>query len=153
MPAVRRSLTVGVDRQTAFTLFTDGFGMWWPPSHHVAPGDLDTVIIEPRANGRWYEKLLGGGEANWGTVIAIEPPSRLLLGWQLNHEWQYDRKVERASTIEITFSSVAAELTQIDFEHRDLANHGREAQAIHDAVNAPEGWTFLLSHYTEFLGA
>ena len=73
--AVRRSITVAAPVEKAFDVFTDRFGAWWPLDYHTGDQNPETVVIEPRRGGRWYERTAGGGEADWGVVLAWEPPS------------------------------------------------------------------------------
>src|SRR5258705_226891 len=47
----------------------------------------------------------GGGGATGGI-----PPARLVLVWQLSHEWQYDPKLE--TQVEVTFDAVSAGSTR-----------------------------------------
>jgi uncharacterized protein YndB with AHSA1/START domain len=44
-------------------------------------------MIEPHVGGRWYEKGVDGSECDWGTVLAWEPPHRVVVTWQINGEW------------------------------------------------------------------
>jgi len=53
--SVRRTVTIEASREHAFGVFTDGFGSWWPKTHHIGQTEPQTVIVEPRAGGRCYE--------------------------------------------------------------------------------------------------
>jgi hypothetical protein len=53
--AIRKSLTVDVDHERAFTVFTEGFDSWWDRSHHIGAAELDVAIIEQRQGGRWSD--------------------------------------------------------------------------------------------------
>ena len=86
---VTYSVTVPISAQRAFTLFTEGFNTWWI-GHHIGEADLAEVVIEPRVDGRWFERGVDGTECDWGKVLVYEPPGRLVLTWQLNSEFQYD---------------------------------------------------------------
>ena len=77
--AVRRSITVAAPVEKAFDVFTDRFGAWWPLDYHTGDQNPETVVIEPRRGGRWYERTAGGAEADWGVVLAWEPPTP--AGW------------------------------------------------------------------------
>ena len=76
---VRKSVRVGAPPERAFAIFTDGMGRWWPKSHHIGAADLDALVIEPKAGGRWYERGVDGSECEVGKVLVFEPPTRLVL--------------------------------------------------------------------------
>ena len=65
-------------------------GRWWPKSHHIGAADLDALVIEPKAGGRWYERGVDGSEWEVGKVLVFEPPTRLVLAWQLTADWKFD---------------------------------------------------------------
>ena len=101
----RRSITVEATPERAFAVFTAGFQSWWPiASHHIGEQDAVAVILEPRTGGRWFERAADGTECEWGSVIACEPPSRLLLAWHLTPEWVYDPDPANATEVEVTFT-------------------------------------------------
>ena len=87
---VRKSVTVKAPPAKAFEVFTAGIGRWWPKSHHIGATEPQTVVIEPKADGRWYELGLDGVECEVGKVLVWDPPGRLVLGWQLRDDWTFD---------------------------------------------------------------
>ena len=88
---VTRTVTVNVPQTHAFSVFTDGIAKWWPfQSHKVGKQAAETVIMEPRASGRWFERAADGTECMWGHVLAWDPPQRLLLAWEINAAWESD---------------------------------------------------------------
>ena len=102
MPApVRKSVRVGAPPERAFKVFTDGIGRWWPKTHHIGAADLDALVIEPKAGGRWYERGVDGVECEIGRVLLWEPPARLVLGWQLTADWKFDRNL--VTEVEVRF--------------------------------------------------
>ena len=85
-----RSVSVAVPPERAFSLFAGDIGRWWSPNMHVAPEPFTEIVIEPRAGGRWFERDAAGAECQWGSVLAWEPPARLLLAWQLDASFTFD---------------------------------------------------------------
>ena len=69
---VERSVFIRARRETVFTFFTDEerFAAWWGPGS----------TIDARRGGRFVIRLPGGTEAS-GEVLAIDPPSRLVLSY------------------------------------------------------------------------
>lgn len=89
---VRKSILVKAPAGRAFEVFARRMGSWWPKSHSIGTSPQADVVIEPRAGGRWYERGADGSECDWGRVLAWEPPARLLLAWQLDATWTFDRR-------------------------------------------------------------
>lgn len=140
---VRREVTVTAPAERAFTVFTDGFGRWWPPSHHLG-GELDTVVIEGRRGGRWYERGPDGRELDWGAVLVWEPPRRLVLSWHLDGEWELDPDPDHASEVEVTFTETP-EGTRVVLEHRHFERNRTPAALSRDGVSSAGGWSAVLA--------
>jgi hypothetical protein len=64
--------------------------------------------------GRWFEIGEDGSECNWGKVLAWEPPTRVLLAWQINGDWKYDASL--VTEVEVTFTPLSAGETRVAFE-------------------------------------
>jgi uncharacterized protein YndB with AHSA1/START domain len=140
---VRKSLTVKADVRRSFEVFTDRMGSWWPRSKSLLASPPVAVVIEPRNGGRWYERGEDGSECEWGKVLHWEPPSRLVLAWQIDGTWKYNPTC--VTEVELNFTSVGERETRIDFEHRHLERLGENASAIADMLNS--GWGGLLDLY------
>jgi len=133
---------VQVSQSRAFEVFTARFGAWWPKSHHIAAAEMKDAIIEPRKDGRWYEKGVDGSECVWGQVLVWEPPARIVLSWRLNSKFQLDDEME--SEVEVRFIPDDDGTTRVELEHRITAV---DAEAIVAQVSAPGGWGSLLELY------
>ena len=144
--SVQRTVTVNVPRQRAFDVFTTGFNTWWPRAHHIAPGELDEAIIEPRAGGRWMERTKDGVECDWGKVLAWEPPARLVLSWHLDGDWQYDADPAHASEVEVRFISEGERRTRVELTHRHIERATKGEQLL-GGVSSEGGWGSLLQLY------
>ena len=142
---VRKSVQVNADRARAFKAFTSGFNRWWPRTHHIGKAPMKEAVMEGFAGGRWYERGEDGAECEWGKVLVWEPPSRLVLAWQINGKAGYDPAI--ASTVEIRFIEAGAGVTRVELEHRDLERLGAEGHAIRDMVSSPNGWGLILDIY------
>lgn len=142
---VRKSVVVQAAPARAFEVFTARLGAWWPKSHHIGKTEPQTVIIEPRAGGRWFERGIDGVECDIGHVLAWEPPYRLVLAWQLSAEFKYVRDL--VTEVELRFTAEGTRATRVDLEHRNLERYGDLAEKVRDAVGSPNGWTAILEHF------
>ena len=148
MPApVRKSLRVSASQERAFTEFTAGIGRWWPKSHHIGTAEMDTLVIEPREDGRWYERGVDGTECEVGKVLVWEPPARLVLCWQLNAEFKFDPDL--ITEVEVRFIREDEKSTRVELEHRNLERLGERADALRQQIDAPEGWSGILQLFAQ----
>jgi Activator of Hsp90 ATPase homolog 1-like protein len=126
--------------EEAFRVFTEGIGGWWPVAGHaVRPERVAAVVLEGRVGGRLYERWHDGGEAEWGRVLAWEPPTRLLLAWRPN------RERPAATEVEVRFHAVEADHTRVELAHRGwelLGERAAEARSDYEG-----GWPGVLDAY------
>lgn len=144
---VHKSVRVNASVERAFDFFTSRFDRWWPRSHHIGNTPPKELVLEPFAGGRWYERSEDGTECDWGKVLAWEPPSRLVLAWQIDARFVYDSQL--VTTVEVRFAAVTAEVTRVDLEHRDLDRLADQAQALRDIVDSPQGWGLIIEAYAK----
>lgn len=142
---VRREFVVKATPEKAFDVFTAGFGRWWPATHKIGAAALKIAVLEPGVGGRWYEIDEDGTEADWGRVLVWEPPSRLVLAWQINADFRFDP--ELVTEVEVRFTATDAGATRVEFEHRNLEHLGDRAAALRDQLNG--GWAGILDRYVE----
>jgi len=144
---VCKSVRVGAQPQRAFKIFTDGMGRWWPKSHHIGAADLDALVIEPKAGGRWYERGVDGSECDVGRVLIWEPPARLVLAWQLTADFKFDAGL--ITEVEVRFIAEGANATRVELEHRNLERYGERAGGFRTTIDSPEGWSGLLQLFKQ----
>jgi uncharacterized protein YndB with AHSA1/START domain len=153
IPAVSKTVTVNAPIERAFRVFTEQFNSWWPQGHHIRPVDLAEAVLEVREGGRWYERGVDGGECDWGRVLALDPPRRLLLSWQINGAFEHDPDPANASEIEVRFTDLGGDQTRVDVEHRAFERHGPDGQRVHDGVGGPGGWSGIMDGYAKIAEA
>lgn len=144
---VKCSVDVKASPPRAFELFAQNMGAWWPRGRTPAGKPHVELIIEPRKNGRWFERDAEGNETQWGKVLSWEPPRRLLLGWQLNHQFQFDAQV--LMEVEILFEVLAGGGTRVSLEHRDIEQLGGEAKAFAGKVGS--GWPERMGNFAGYV--
>ena len=139
--SVRHTITVDVDREHAFNVYTQGIDGWWNRDHTIGAVEMAEAVMEPREGGRWFERGVDGSECDWGHVIAFEPPSRLVLAWQINENWQFDPDL--VTEVEINFIAEGPERTRVEVEHRNLDRLGAAAEQLRG------GYPSLLERYAQ----
>src|SRR5689334_15649476 len=87
--AIRREASVRVTRDRAFEIFTADMTSWWPAHHHIGSAPIQEVVVERKAGGRWFTRHQDGTETSTGFVTVWDPPTRLVLTWQIGADWQY----------------------------------------------------------------
>jgi uncharacterized protein YndB with AHSA1/START domain len=141
-----RTVTVKASPARAFDLFAAHMERWWPAGHTVAKQPHVAIVMEPRPGGRWFERDADGVETHWGKVLTWEPPSRLVLGWQLNGRWEYDP--DFLTEVELSFAPAQGGGTLVTLEHRDLERFGADAEKIAEQVGG--GWPRLLADFAGY---
>jgi uncharacterized protein YndB with AHSA1/START domain len=126
---VSKTVRVHAPLAVAFGVFAGQ--AWWPvDTHHLAEPHGSEVILEPYRGGRWYERGADGTETDWGTVLAWQPPHRILLTWQVGPQWTYEPDPARGSEIEVTFTPDGDDGTRVDLVHRHIERYGPEAERM-----------------------
>jgi uncharacterized protein YndB with AHSA1/START domain len=146
---VRKTITVKTSLEHAFHVFTAGFDSWWPKSHHIGPSPMTKGILEGRAGGRCYSEQQDGTEWDWGSVLAWEPPHRLVIAWQIAPIWKYEPSLAKSSEVEIRFTPLAGGETRVDLEHRHLERHGAGAAEMRKSIDGEGGWGALLDFFAK----
>jgi len=149
---VHKTVTVRASQERAFAVFTEGFGTWWPREHHIGAADLAEAIIEPKVGGRYYERSVDGSECDWGSVLAYDPPERVVLSWGLQGDWRYDPDPAKASEIEVRFIAEGPNQTRVELEHRHIERHDL-AERVVEGIDSPDGWAGILERYVDKIAA
>ena len=140
---VRKTLMVKASAARAFEVFTEGFGRWWPATHSIGAAPQKAVVLEPGVGGRWYEIGEDGSQCDWGRVLSWEPPSRLVLAWQIGPDFRFDPDL--VTEVEVRFFDEGPQTTRVEFEHRHLERMGERAASARESLNG--GWAGLLDLY------
>ena len=147
---IRRSVRVSRSVEEAFALFTDGIGTWWPlESHSIGSGregvTAETAAFEGREGGRMYERMSDGTEASWGTILAWEPPHRIVISWHVNPTRAVPTEVE------VRFAP-DGDGTRVELEHRGWERLGAEAEKARSGYASERGWDAVLARFAGAVG-
>jgi uncharacterized protein YndB with AHSA1/START domain len=136
VPDVRKSIVVAATIDDAFAIFAERPIEWWPEKH-VFVENRQSITIEPRVGGRYYERGADGKEITWGTVAEWDPPNRIVLTWRVGPGWQPIFDDDAASFIEVEFRALGRTTTEVALTHAQLHRHGAIAEGIHAALDGP----------------
>jgi uncharacterized protein YndB with AHSA1/START domain len=145
IPPVRKSIRVRAAPERAFDIFTAGMSRWWNREYSINKSPIKDVVLEPKRGGRWFERGQDGSECQWGKVLSWEPPSRLLLAWQITPHWTFDPTL--VTELELWFIA-DGQGTLVELEHR-VDGYGPAAEDMFKVFDAPAAWMGLLQSFAE----
>jgi uncharacterized protein YndB with AHSA1/START domain len=148
---VRREIVVDAPVDRAFRVFTEQMDKIKPREHNMLGVDIEETVFEPRAGGRIYDRGTDGSECEWASVIAYEPPDRVVFSWNVSPNWQVEPDTARRSEVEVRFLAEGPERTRVELEHRHLDRHGDGWEGARDGVASPDGWPLYLQRYADLM--
>jgi hypothetical protein len=143
---VRVSVSVRLDPQRCFEVFTDEMTSWWPPQHHIGEAPIERVVIEPFVGGRWYTRHTDGSETDTGRVTAYDPPQGFTVTWQIGSDWAFHDDL--VTHVDVRFTPTD-DGTLVELEHRDLEAFGEDAATMQETFEGPDAWGAMLRAYAE----
>jgi uncharacterized protein YndB with AHSA1/START domain len=147
--SVRKSITVDIPQERAFTVFTERFDHIKPREHNLLAVDIAQSIFEPKVGGRIFDRGVDGSECQWGRVLAYEPPERIVFSWDISPHWRIETDLTRSSEVEVCFVAEGANRTRMELEHRHLDRHGDGWRGLAAAVHGEQGWPLYLHRFAE----
>ena len=145
--SVRTSIVVDAPIERAFSVFTEEFGSFKPPEHNLLEVEIAETVFEPREGGHVYDRGVDGSECRWARVLAFEPPTRVVISWDISPQWQIETELEKTSEVEVRFVAESADRTRVQLEHRYLERHGEGWEGVRDGVAGGEGWPLYLQRF------
>jgi uncharacterized protein YndB with AHSA1/START domain len=143
--SVRKTMNVQAPPDVAWRVFTEKMGTWWPlTAYKIGKVAAVDAIVEPRVGGRWYERGEDGSTCQWGSVLAWEPPARLVLSWDITADWQYDPALK--TEIEIRFIAEGSS-TRVELEHRGLDRYGARRDEMRRVFDTEGDWGRILAMF------
>jgi len=144
--SVCKVLNVKAPPEVAWRVFTEQMGAWWPlATHKIGTAKAVDAVIEPRVGGRWYERGDDGSTCDWGTVLMWEPPSRLMLTWDISADWRHDPNLK--TEIEVRFIAEGKNSTRVELEHRRLDRYGARRDGMRGTFDSERGWKGILEAF------
>jgi uncharacterized protein YndB with AHSA1/START domain len=143
---VRKVVSVQAPLMVAWQVFTEHMGTWWPLAiYKIGKAKAVDAVIEPRVGGRWYERGDDGSTCDWGLVLSWEPPSRLVLSWDISADWQPDPDLK--TEIEVRFIAEGNDATRVELEHRKLDRYGARRDEMRHIFDTEGDWGRLLQMF------
>jgi uncharacterized protein YndB with AHSA1/START domain len=144
--SVRKVVSVQAPHAVAWRVFTEKMGTWWPLAYYkIGKANAVDAVIEPYVGGRWYERGEDGSACQWGSVLAWEPDSRLVLSWDISADFQYDPTLK--TEIEVRFSADGKDRTRVELEHRHLDRYGVRRDEMRRIFDTEGDWGKLLEAF------
>jgi uncharacterized protein YndB with AHSA1/START domain len=144
------SLLVQLAPAEAWRRFVVDFAIWWPREHcFCGPDNLARVWLDDHAGGTWGEVTKAGTHTSWGSVLHMEPPRHLELGWQMDARpvpWIPEPDHLRASRVDIRFEP-EGDGTRITVTHKDFSAHGAGQKAMTDVMVGLKRWEEWLGDF------
>jgi len=144
---VRKSIEVELPPLDAFQLFTSDMAAWWPATHHIAKAPFVEIVIEPRVGGGWFEVDGEGITCQWGSVLAWDPPRKVVFAWGLQGNWTFSPDLSKSSEVEVRFTPMGDSATLVELEHRHFERH---EDGVKIAESVDQGWTPVLAALKAF---
>ena len=150
--SVRKTIRVNAPQDVAWRVFTERMGTWWPLTvYKIGTANAVDAIIEPRVGGRWYERGDDGSTCDWGRVLSWEPPSRLVLTWDISADWQHDPTLN--TEIEVLFIAEGKNSTRVELEHRRLDRYGARRDEMRRIFDTEGDWGRVLELFARAVSA
>jgi uncharacterized protein YndB with AHSA1/START domain len=144
--SVRKVVILQAPPAVAWRVFTEGIGTWWPlATHKIGKARAVDAVIEPRVGGRWYERGDDGSTCDWGRVLSWEPPTRLVLTWEISGDWTHDPDLK--TEVEVRFIAEGKNGTRVELEHRRLDLYGARREEMRGIFDSEMGWKGLLDAF------
>jgi uncharacterized protein YndB with AHSA1/START domain len=104
-------------------------------------------VFEPHVGGALYDRGVDGSECRWARVLAYEPPTRVVLSWDISPYWQIETDTDKTSEFEVRFIAETDDRTRVELEHRNLERHGDGWEGVREGVDGDQGWPLYLQRY------
>ena len=139
--AVRKTITVDCVVEEAFRVFTTDAISWWPvDSHSIRGSAVKEIVFEGHEGGEVYELTAEGEKGHWATVVTWDPPSRLVLAWNILEREPVPTEVDVRFVPE-------GESTRVELEHRGWEAVAEDAAEKRESYD--HGWENVLGVYAE----
>jgi uncharacterized protein YndB with AHSA1/START domain len=135
-------VTVAVQPERAWEVFTTGIADWWPVASHSVAAREDEVperlVLEPGEGGEIYE-LFGGVKRHWARIHTWQPPHTLGYTWRVNPE-------NPPSDVVVSFTHVEGG-TLVEVVHSGWEAYGANRDELRASYGGEGGWLRVLAAF------
>jgi uncharacterized protein YndB with AHSA1/START domain len=136
--AITKEIRVDATPGTAFAVFVERIGEWWPLGRYSIYGAEGTVSFQ---DDRIVERSPSGEESVWGEVLELEASARVRFTW---HPGRGDN--DDPTEVEVTFAS-DGDGTLVTLVHAGWEHVSEERRA--GRVDYDNGWPGVLELYRQ----
>jgi uncharacterized protein YndB with AHSA1/START domain len=148
---IRQDVVVNAPLERAFRVFTEQFGDFKPREHNLMSVPIAETVFEPRVGGHIYDRGEDGSLCKWATIVAFEPPNRVVFTWNIGPTWQLETDPTHCSEVDVRFTAESADRTRVELEHRHIERHGEGWEAVAAGVGGDAGWPLYLRRYVDLV--
>ncbi|SNY92503.1 Activator of Hsp90 ATPase homolog 1-like protein [Cohaesibacter sp. ES.047] len=135
-------IEVPVDSATAYQLFTEQMGLWWPLdsrsiSFHSEGAPAKALNIDPVAGGAIVEIAASDERHVWGRFVDCDPPHSVAI------EFHMGQPEEHATNLLVTFFGTGADETLVKLVHSGWETYGGFADMMREGYDT--GWDEIFS--------
>jgi uncharacterized protein YndB with AHSA1/START domain len=136
--AITKEIRVDATPDTAFAVFVERIGEWWPLGRYSIYGADATVAFE---DDRIVERAPSGDESVWGEVLELEASTRVRFTWHPGRP-----EDEEPTEVELTFVA-DGDGTLVTLVHTGWERVGEERRA--SRTDYDNGWPGVLELYRQ----
>ncbi len=132
-------IEVACDQKTAFTIFVEQMGTWWPlakRSMSMHKGEVPKGLrTDPRAGGKIIETGQDDTEHVWGSFKRFEPHDFVSMDFHMG------LPPEQASLVEVRFVPVSNTRTEVELTQSNFEAFGDMAAMMRNGYGS--GWVLI----------
>lgn len=137
---VVKTVNVSCSQETAFNVFVDEMGRWWPLDKRamsMQDGEsAEELSVDPSEGGKIVEVSDTGTEHHWGTITSYDPPGSVTMDFHMG------LPPESASVVEVQFTPLETEQTRVELTHRNWEAFGNMAEMMRENYESSWGLIF-----------
>lgn len=130
---LKRTIELECSRSQAFLIFTEHTDLWWPRTHRK--NEKSTLMLEPHAGGRLYERAPDGSEWTIGEATKCEPPNIIEFTW-------FPGSSNAPTNVAVRFEGDGAQ-SRILIEHSAMTDVAQDIWPQRVAL-FDKGWSIIL---------